>query len=200
VRARRSILVLGSLVLAGSPILVPTAAGAAPPTCDGHAVTINLNEPMSPGGSPAAEGGDPIHYHGTSGPDVILGTSNGEIIDGLGGNDRICAGIGLDVVNGGPGQDRLFGGSNDDRLRQNGGGGLLAGGNGADTLRGGSGNDTLRGGRDSDTLLGLLGNDALDGGTGVSIILDPPDTSSDNCNGGPGHDTQLRCETSSNFP
>ena len=179
--------------LAGGLVVAGVNGADAGTQCDGHAVTIDLN-------SMAPRGGGRATYYGTPGPDVILGTADGELIYALGGNDRICAGGGPDSVFGGGGLDRVFGGPGDDDLHQKDGGGLLVGGYGLDELKGGPGRDTLRGGQDSDTLFGYLGNDALDGGTGVSVILDPPDTASDTCNGGGGQDTQTRCEVSSNFP
>jgi Ca2+-binding RTX toxin-like protein len=187
---------LVAFALGGGFLVAGTPGADAGVQCDGRAVTIDLtSRPVPPDGP-----NDLPVYQGTNGPDVILGTSQGEEIHALGGADHVCAGFGADIVLGGNGKDRVFGSAGDDQLRQGAGGGLLVGGDGLDRLRGNVGNDTLRGGRDDDVLLGLQGNDALDGGTGVAIILDPPELATDTCNGGPGRDTQTKCEVSSNFP
>jgi Ca2+-binding RTX toxin-like protein len=209
VRARKTTLALGALALAGVPFVPLGSAQAAPATCNGREVTIDLNNPMAPEASTGSEGTLPI-FDGTAEDDVILGTPNAEIIHGLGGDDVICARGGGDRVYGGAGKDRLFGGGGDDQLRQQEAleglpvGGLLAGGDGEDRLTGAAGNDTVRGGQDSDVLVGNLGNDALDGGTGTTIAARPGseglDLAVDDCNGGPGRDREANCENSRNFP
>jgi Ca2+-binding RTX toxin-like protein len=205
VRTRKTTLALGALALVGTPLLASSpAGGGAAATCNGRTVTIDLGEPMSPGG--AAPEGRAFH-EGTEGDDVILGTASSEEIHGLGGDDVICGQGGNDLLLGGEGLDRLFGGGGPDELRQNdAAGGLLAGGRGADVLIGNGGNDTLRGGADDDDLLGYRGNDSLDGGSGVTIVMAPPVPEgpplpdSDECNGGPGRDTAENCEAVTNFP
>jgi hypothetical protein len=89
---------------------------------------------------------------GTSGRDVILGTSGPDRILGGGGNDVICAGNGKDKVSGGRGKDKIFGGSGRDRLRGN---------RGKDKIFGGSGRDRLNGGRAKDRCGGGHGRDAV---------------------------------------
>ncbi len=97
-----------------------------PPSCDGLAITVDLNDGDTP----------------TNGDDVILGTPGPDTINALGGNDRICAGDRGDTVNGGEGNDRMFGFKGSDTLN---------GGNGNDRTVGGKGNDTCRGNGGTDT-------------------------------------------------
>ncbi len=97
-----------------------------PPSCDGRAITVDLNQGDSP----------------TAGNDVILGTPGPDTIDGLAGNDRICSGAGGDTVQGGVGLDRLFGQNGADTLK---------GGADDDTLNGGKGTDTCVGNAGTDT-------------------------------------------------
>lgn len=87
------------------------------PKCRGRAATI---------------GGAGGTLTGTSGPDVIVGSSKAEKIRGKGGDDLICAGGGADKVSGGPGLD------------------ILAGQKGNDTLTGGPSQDILIGGPGKD--------------------------------------------------
>lgn len=121
---------------------------------------------------------------GTSDDDVIFGNVLGNIINGLGENDIVHAGAGDDVVDGGEGNDQLLGESGDDQLTGGVGDDRLEGGDGADTLLGDSGDDhltgsagmdsldggdgvdQLSGGADNDLLHGGVSNDMLDGGTG----------------------------------
>lgn len=124
VRVAVTLAVLAPLVVMIAP---SPASGAA--TCDGKAVTVRLGLGEKP----------------TAGPDVILGTKNGERIKGRGGDDVIC---------GGGGRDRIFGGAGDD---------VLVGGKGRDILTGGLGADELRGGAGSDKLFGGPGDDACSG-------------------------------------
>ena len=53
---------------------------------------------------------------GTSGPDVICGTSGDDTLSGEGGNDRIYGGGGNDTIGGGTGDDKLYGGDGNDVL------------------------------------------------------------------------------------
>jgi Ca2+-binding RTX toxin-like protein len=198
----KTMVALGALTLAGTPLLTAGPATGGSARCNGQPVTIDLN-----GGNMSPSQVGPLGramFDGTEGDDVILGTPAGEDIHGLGGDDVICGQGGSDLLTGDAGKDRLFGGGGSDELHQNGlEGGLLAGGVGPDQLIANGGNDTLRGGPDNDTLLGYRGNDALDGGSGITILApaaEGPIPDSDDCNGGPGRDTEQNCETSSNFP
>ena len=180
-----------------------------PPTCDGQAVTVDLNLAQAP----------------TAGPDVIRGTPGPDTINALGGADRICGGNGIDTVNAGAGADRVFGDAGNDVLRggtdndrldggdQNddlfGDAGVdtlfgrngaddLAGGDGNDAASGGAGNDRLYGQNQNDNLKGEAGNDTLDGGNNNDALAGGPNT--DNCNGRAGVDTQTGCEVRAGFP
>jgi len=81
------------------------SADAAPPTCNGLAVTIDGNT-LPPGEK----------IKGTNGDDVILGTSGDDDIDAKKGNDTVCAGDGNDKIKGGDGDDNLFGEGGDDKI------------------------------------------------------------------------------------
>jgi alpha-tubulin suppressor-like RCC1 family protein len=192
--------------------LDPIDLGTATPpvaTCDGQAVTVNLN----------------LAQPATGGNDVILGTPGPETINGLGGHDRICGGGGVDVINGGPGNDRLFGQVGNDTLNGGPGNDRLDGGtqndigNGAtgiDTFLGGEGNDTFNGGDQNDIAYGGNGNDRLNGqnhndnlnGQNGVDILDGGahndrlngGAQRDTCNGRTGADAQSGCEVRAGIP
>jgi hypothetical protein len=92
----------------------------------------------------------------------------------------------------------------------------ILGTNGNDTIVGTAGNDVINGLGGNDTITGLGGNDTMCGGAGNDNIghattetgddaMDGDDGPSgpvgtDVCNGGPGVDTAVRCETVSNVP
>ncbi|HYH50131.1 MAG TPA: hypothetical protein VEG38_11350, partial [Acidimicrobiia bacterium] len=106
-RARRglaAVLVTGTHVVGSGFLAVP--ASAAPATCGGQTVTIEM-----------ARGAGTLN--GTAGDDVILGTSGRDTINGGGGKDVICGGGGNDVINGDAGSDRLLGGRGNDALFTN---------------------------------------------------------------------------------
>lgn len=112
--------------------------------------------------------------NGTAGVDCILGLGAQDTINGYGGNDVISAGDGDDVISGGDGNDLVFCGTGQDRAD---------GGNDNDTLYGNDGDDRLTGGVGNDVLYGDQGQDTLTGGTGT-----------DQCIGGPGVNTFFSCE------
>lgn len=89
---------------------------------------------------------------GTSGNDVIEGTSGADVIYAGDGNDTVRGNGGNDVICGGPGADHLYGGGGND---------TIDGADGADGLLGDSGDDVLIGGP---------GADAMVGGTGVDRV------------------------------
>ncbi|RYY75249.1 MAG: tandem-95 repeat protein, partial [Gammaproteobacteria bacterium] len=84
---------------------------------------------------------------GTSGNDIIVGTTADDTISG----------------GGGAGRDMLFGGAGNDTI--------TAAGTGNHLLVGELGNDTLIGGAGSDWLIGGKGNDSLTGGAGVDTFV-----------------------------
>jgi uncharacterized delta-60 repeat protein len=124
-----------------------------------------------------ASAGEGLGVLGTTGDDVILGSSEADSIYAFTGDDLICAGEGADRIGGGGGRDRIFaaeggdrvqaglgtdvafGGGGADEVFGNGDGDRLFGGVGGDRLVGGDGNDILRGGRGRDRLLGGAGKD-----------------------------------------
>lgn len=146
----------------GIAILYPAPAVFGP-TCNGEAVTINMNT--------GARG------VGTAAKDVILGTDGADRIFGLAGNDVICGEGGVDRIFGGDGDDWLSGGGSSDRIKGNAGDDTLYGGSGADRMWGGAGTDTLFGGGGQDRMLGEAGDDTMQG-----------NHSSDDMWGGDGND------------
>ena len=120
------------------PPAVATPA-AAPHTCFGKTATKE-----------GTTGDDVIQ--GTSGPDVIAAHAGDDKISGLEQNDVVCAGRGDDTASGGPGDDILIGGQGDDNLNGGSGNDKLFGGtpgnaqnsSGDDNCRGGSGSDKTR--------------------------------------------------------
>lgn len=136
-------------------------------TCNGQAVTVDLNNGQIP----------------TAGDDVILGTPGSDTINAFAGNDTICGEGGDDTINGGGGDDVIFGGDGNDVLSGQGGddtlygdtsNDVLNGGTGMDTLFGGSGDDDLRGQSGADTLWGEDGVDQFFGGSGNDTIHTGP--------------------------
>jgi dipeptidyl aminopeptidase/acylaminoacyl peptidase len=87
---------------------------------------------------------------GTTGRDVLHGTSRDDVICGFGGNDVIRGAGGDDLLDGGPGND---------------------------TINGGGGDDTMLGGPGNDTFEAIDGfRDSMDGGAGRDRArLDPND-------------------------
>jgi Ca2+-binding RTX toxin-like protein len=149
-------------------------------TVGGPASGYNGNGEASCDGRPATMmGSGPIN--GTSGNDVIVGSSGPDTINAGGGHDVVCGGLGDDTINGGSGNDRLFGFFGSHYY------GIVDPFNDADTIHGDSGNDFIDGGPDFDFLFGDSGNDALDGdGDGAE------------CDGGSGVDTEINCDGGNN--
>ncbi len=121
---------------------------------------------------------------GTSGDDVLIGTSGPDVICAGAGDDRVEGRGGDDVIYGGDGDDVLVGESGDDRI---------FGGPGADHLEGTLGDDVLGGGPGDDTLLGAQGEDRLWGDLGDDLIEGGRDR--DEANGGEGDDIVRGGET-----
>ena len=115
---------------------------------------------------------------GTSGNDVLNGTSGRDTICGGGGDDIINARGGGDLVTGNGGDDSIAGRNGKDNLNGNGGNDNISGGKKNDAIKGQGGNDTLKGNKGIDSLTGGKGNDSLQGGDGQDILK-----------GGPGRDT-----------
>ncbi len=107
---------------------------------------------------------------GGGGNDIILAGSGNDSIDGGGGKDVILAGSGNDTVSGGSGDDFIDGGSGNDLLFGGIGNDIVYGGSGDDWIVAGDGNDLVLGGSGNDTIYGGAGNDFVDGGSGNDMI------------------------------
>jgi Ca2+-binding RTX toxin-like protein len=117
--------------------------------------------------------------YGSSGNDVIEGSTGDESIFGFEGNDTIQGGKGKDTIYGMSGNDYLDGGDDNDNLSGGADGDdTLDGGAGDDDIWGDIGSDILNGGTGNDTLYGEAGSDVLNGGAGIDKLY-----------GGEGNDT-----------
>lgn len=155
--------------------------------------TITLQNVTASSLTAANFGGDAIT--GTSGNDVLNGTTGADNIYGLGGDDVINGSAGSDNIDGGDGFDTISYASSGALVSVN----LVTNSNNGDdaasdiliniekvigsdyadtitaastgsTLDGRSGNDTLNGGAGDDTLIGGAGNDYMDGGPGSDTV------------------------------
>jgi Ca2+-binding RTX toxin-like protein len=144
-RALATVVLLGSAV--ACPGVVPAEA-AAPATCLGRPVTIDLNSADAPNPHRSAS-------------DVVLGTRRGERIRTGAGDDVVCAGGGRDRIAAGKGDDIIHGGSARD---------LISGSLGDDLISGGSGDDTMAGHDGADLLFGRSGYDLMYGGPGADVM------------------------------
>jgi hypothetical protein len=91
----------------------------------------------------------------------ILGGSGPDVINGTDDNDLIRTFLGEDTIYGNDGNDNIFSGGDDD---------YVEGGRGNDFVRAGSGNDEIYGEEGDDRLFGEQGDDYIDGGSGDDII------------------------------
>ena len=107
---RKTVLMLATMALAG---LLASGLALAAPKGDDTTTTINCTAGAS--------------CQGTSGPDIIYGTSSSDVIIPYAGKDVVYAGGGNDEVRHSFGDDMIHGGT------------------GADTLRGGFDHDTIYG-------------------------------------------------------
>lgn len=198
---------------------------AAGPTCNGLAVTVDLNFGQVPGPDDDVVLGTPGNddIRGRAGNDTICGEGGNDFIHGNSGNDWIDGGNGIDNLRGGQGDDEIhsgsgatagtasivFGGLGDDRIH----GGIdaddLRGGRGTDTIYGNGGNDEITGNADDDTINGGAGDDSLRGGQGEDQLngddgddsLNGGSGAMDICDGGSGTDiAAASCETIFNIP
>lgn len=157
-----------------------------PETCNGLAITVDLNLGQIPGP------GDDVIL-GTLGDDDIRGRAGNDTICGMGGDDSIRGNSGDDWIDGGDGVDSIRGGQGDDEIYTGSGATVgtasivfggngndeifggddadqLTGGRGQDTINGNGGDDEIRGDRDGDTLIGGDGDDVLRGGMGEDVL------------------------------
>ena len=107
---------------------------------------------------------------GSSGSDLMVGSSLANVANGKRGNDVMLGRAGDDRLSGSNGKDTLFGGDGTDLLDGGNNNDVLFGEVGNDTMTGGNGDDTLDGGVGADILLGGNGNDTLVGGDGVDTM------------------------------
>ncbi len=139
---------------------------------------------------------------GTSGNDVLTGSTGDDVICGFGGSDRIEATAGNDVILGGPGTDKIDYREADHRVvtdlrvqRATSGGhdSRLYGVEGVlgsplnDEMFGGDFRNVLNGYGGDDALIGRGGDDTLNGGAGNDVLR--PGLGGDDVNGGPDRDT-----------
>ena len=110
------------------------------------------------------------NIEGGGGNDFLTGGRDSDTLLGGGGSDNLFGGRDNDILFGGEGDDTLAGNSENDNLTGDGGSDVLAGDDGDDTLNGGTGNDTLLGGAGNDILLGGAGDDVLEGDRGNNML------------------------------
>lgn len=101
--------------------------------------------------------------------DIVVGSTESNVLTGLGGNDRLIGLSENDILNGNSGNDVLFGNSGDDVLVGGAGKDRLIGGFGVDAMTGGDGNDTYFVDSSDDTILELAGE-------GVDTVIIAPGT------------------------
>lgn len=102
-----------------------------------------------PNRNPAIEDGDFVGadlHSGTSGDDVVNGSSWGDVVDGAEGHDTLYGDGGDDMLAGGAGDDFVYGQAGNDVLSGGAGRDEIVGGDGEDVLSGGAGTDHLWGG------------------------------------------------------
>ncbi|AFY80749.1 CAP domain-containing protein [Oscillatoria acuminata] len=165
------------------PLHTPT-----PPPTDG--ITL-ISQPLTPNNqgffdltanaegvqlAPGALNGYPLGLRALDGDDIIIGSSEGEVINGNSGRDRIYGTGGNNFLRGGKGDDSLFGGAGNDIINGNNDNDVVFGGEGNDILRGGKGHDYLYGESGDDVLIGDFGADVLIGGAGADLFVLRRDT------------------------
>lgn len=160
-------------------------------------------------------------FIGGDGPDLLIGTSSGDVMKGRGGNDCIIGnggfdrifggwgdddisgngdrdvlrgGPGDDIISGGEGRDNISGNGGDDTIRAGDGDDRVSGGRGDDNISGGDGKDRLRGNIGDDDIFGNNGDDTILGGPGDDNIYGGPHDNGDKCLGGAGDDFITECE------
>jgi Ca2+-binding RTX toxin-like protein len=119
---------------------------------------------------------------GTSGDDVLNGTSGADFVYGGSGDDQIRLYEGDDIGSGGTGNDIVWGDEDKD---------LVVGGLGDDKLFGGSADDMVSGDDGNDELDGDAGDDILSGGRGDDTIFGGSGTDTIKFSRGDGRDTVL---------
>jgi len=174
----------GTIVTAS---IMVTSGSTSSATCNGLAVTVDLNLGQTPGS------GDDVIL-GTPGDDDIRGRAGNDTICGEGGDDYIHGNSGDDWIDGGDGVDNIRGGQGDDVLFSGSGATVgtssrVFGGNGVDIITGGPDADDLRGGRDEDVISGEGGADMINGNDGDDQLFGG--AGADTLNGGGGDNDVL---------
>jgi len=121
---------------------------------------------------------------------IIYGTNGNDNLPGTAGRDIILALDGDDTVNGDKKRDCIIGGKGKDTLNGNGGNDRIYGKGQSDTINGGNGKDVINSGTQNDVVNGNNGDDTINCGGG----------NNDSADGGPGTDTAVNCEITSNIP
>jgi serralysin len=126
--------------------------------------------------TPGALNGYQLGLRGLEGDDIIIGSTDGELINGNEGRDRIYGTGGNNFLRGGTDDDTIVGADGNDTINGNQGNDVIFGGSGENLLRGGQGDDTLYGGSKDDILIGDFGTDVLTGGAGADLFVLRRDT------------------------
>jgi Ca2+-binding RTX toxin-like protein len=108
---------------------------------------------------------------GTSGNDVLSGSSVADLIYGFAGADDLRGEAGNDTIIGGAGADFLAGGVGNDVIYGDDGSDVLYLGLGNDFAGGGAGNDVIYGGAGANVIYAGLGNDSVYGGSDGDAII-----------------------------
>jgi len=170
------------------PRVFPQTHSPTPPPTDGITVIAQPLAPNSQGFfdltanvegvqlAPGALNGYQFGLRALDGDDIIIGSSEGEVINGNAGRDLIYGTGGNNFLRGGKGDDTLLGGTNNDILNGNNDNDVVFGGDGNDVVRGGKGHDYLYGEGGDDVLIGDFGADVLNGGAGADLFVLRRDT------------------------
>jgi hypothetical protein len=126
--------------------------------------------------TPGALNGYQFGLRGLAGDDIIIGSTDGELINGNQGRDRIYGTGGNNFLRGGMDDDTIVGADGNDTINGNQGNDIIFGGSGQNLLRGGKGDDSLYGGSGDDVLIGDFGTDVLTGGAGADLFVLRRDT------------------------
>tara|TARA_R110002096_G_scaffold426421_1_gene636177 strand:- start:67967 stop:69517 length:1551 start_codon:yes stop_codon:yes gene_type:complete len=123
---------------------------------------------------------------GSSGDDILTGSTNGE--------NHLRGNLGDDIITGGDDDDSLYGDTNN--IFSHDGDDIINGGGGDDYIDGSGGNDTLIGGSGADVIYPGPGTDVVIGGDGDDVFVVYGDNNNsileDQFDGGNGDDAFLR--------
>jgi Ca2+-binding RTX toxin-like protein len=120
----------------------------------GCAIALAVQPYLAHGHNPRLN--KPCTIVGTSGPDLLQGTPDHDVICGRGGDDTIGGNSGNDIIRGGGGDDRIQGDSGADVLQGKGGDDWLWARDGQhDHVKGGRGFDRYRYDQSIDRLSGV---------------------------------------------